>query len=207
MATSFINVQDTVQDSLFENFISANLALDTTRQGIETFVEQTVALFQQQILNDIHLAKNLPPNTICHSCTTHNVLQCPTAGVCKGRPCRYHDRSIPSKKPKRCTIGICDEIKKKILNDHRFSGPGWLNTDATKWCDTNNPWEIAKCFMPKGYNLKKCVADTDITGLLNVIINLKYFSNFITENLQNTSNIFCQVRIKFNLYFKYDKFI
>ena len=44
-----------------------------------------------------------------------------------------------------------------------------------------------------GYNDKMSSSDTDLPGLLSVIINLDEFQNDVTENLTLNTNIFEQV--------------
>lgn len=106
------------------------------------FVEREIKLVHQQIIN------KLPAGAICNSCTTQNVVLCPTKDVCtieRSGKCRFH-----SVLPTSCPNKICDTIAKEIKSIHNYNTPSWRNTDASRWC--TSAWELAKCFLPSdGY--------------------------------------------------------
>ncbi|XP_052766385.1 uncharacterized protein LOC128207479 isoform X2 [Mya arenaria] len=80
-----------------------------------------------------------------------------------------------------------------IEGHHRSNGPSWKNTNANDWC--SNPREVAKCFLPPdGYLNVQTADDTDINGIINLIINCKFFDNYFTDDLARPQNICTKVR-------------
>ena len=66
---------------------------------------------------------------------------------------------------------IIEQIQYQIVQLHHYkTSPEWGNSKRECW--VNNPWEIGKCFLNKGYSTTKNIEDTDCAGLLTIIINL-----------------------------------
>ena len=181
------------------NWIKAALAILFTKEEIEPFVYNEIVQFQMKCLQNITSSNNLPVWTICSHCQTENVIPCPTNGICnvKHGKCKYHkDRTKQYNGSSGCPSHICHNMKSEIQNAHRYYGPSYKNTDATHWC--NNPWEIAKCYMPPdGYKDISSATDTDFNGIISVIINHTDFEAKISEDLSKKNNIFEKVT---NLY-------
>ncbi|XP_053390329.1 uncharacterized protein CXorf38 homolog, partial [Mercenaria mercenaria] len=179
----------------FKNWIKAGLGVLFTKEGIEPFVHDEIKQFQQRCLSDICNNNGLVAGTTCSSCCTENVVVCPLDRKCNASRgiCNFHRNSATQYLPLGCPNNICHNFKSKIQHAHRYFGPSYKNTDATKWC--SNPWEVAKCFMPPdGYKDATNKAETDFNGIISVIMNHKAFQTKIHDDLSKTSNIFEQGR-------------
>ena len=62
----------------------------------------------------------------------------------------------------------------------------WTNTDATKW--TSDYWELAKCYLPYGYDATRNETEADLSGLLSLIINCKDVDNYLTAKVDPDKN-------------------
>ncbi|WAR20371.1 hypothetical protein MAR_002209 [Mya arenaria] len=180
------------QEKKNQNWLKASVAVDITRTGIIPFVTTIVTLLHKDICANVERINGLPPGVTCNACTTPNVLKCRTKGVC-GRlrflPCKFHQTA----KFRKCPANICNEFMLGIEGNHRFNGPSWKNTNASDWY--SNPWEVAKCFLPPdGYLNFKTADDTDINGIINLIINCKFFDSYFTDDLSLLHNICTKVR-------------
>ncbi|XP_053382126.1 uncharacterized protein LOC128549485 [Mercenaria mercenaria] len=179
----------------FKNWIKAGLGVLFTKEGIEPFVHDEIEQFQQKCLSDICNNNGLATGTTCSCCCTENVVVCPTNRICNARRglCNFHRNSATQYLPSGCPNRICHNFKSEIQHAHRYHGPSYKNTDATKWC--SNPWEVAKCFMPPdGYTDATNAADTDFNGIISVIMNYKAFQTKIHDDLSKPNNIFEQGR-------------
>ncbi|XP_060558273.1 uncharacterized protein LOC132718574 [Ruditapes philippinarum] len=179
----------------YNNWVKAQLAVLFTKEGIEPFVCNEIKQFQLQCLDDICYQNGLLSGTLCSNCRTENVIKCPTKRICNVGPgkCSYHRNAATRYNPAGCPYKICNNFTTEIQNVHRYSGPSYKNTDATKWC--SNSWEVAKCFMPPdGYKNKASAAETDFNGIISIILNYKDFQGKIHENLNNKRNMFEEAR-------------
>lgn len=161
-----------------QNWFKSAFAYKTAREGIVDFVENEIIKFHRDVLDSVLLMNSLPAGSTCNSCTTQNVLPCPTKGICRtdGRCLIFHTC---------CTKNICDRIAREIISAHNFHQPSWKNTDASKWCST--PWEVAKCFCPPdGYTSKPSAKDTDFNGLVSVMLNCKCFKTVLGTTAEET---------------------
>ena len=80
--------------------------------------------------------------------------------------------------PSNCANKIAEQVAKEIpkLHTQTPAKVQWVNTDPCNW--TTLPWEVAKCFLSSaGYKDKDNADDTDCSGLLSIIINLKGIGN------------------------------
>ena len=163
--TMSTNLQSVLADRQYKNWLRAGLSLKYAREGILNLVKNDIDNFHQDV-------RTLLAGAQCNSC---QIIQ--TRGVF----------SI------RCPNSVCDKIFTAISNEHRFRKPAWTNTDCQMWC--SDSWQLAKCYMPggRGYASPVTAADTDISGLLNVIINNERFVKLVNANLVNRTNIYCQV--------------
>ncbi|XP_060558473.1 uncharacterized protein LOC132718765 [Ruditapes philippinarum] len=179
----------------YNNWVKAQLAVLLTKEGVEPFVCKEIKQFQLKCLHDICYLNSLPSGTSCSVCCTENLVKCPTNRICNvGRgKCMYHRNVATRYNSSGCPIKICDNFKTEIQNSHRYYGPSYKNSDATKWC--SNFWEVAKCFMPPdGYKGKASAAETDFNGIISVILNHKDFQGKVNENLNKKINIFEEAR-------------
>lgn len=167
------NYQDLFKTPELQNWFKCTLALHITRAGIVDFAEKEMNLFHHYILS------TLPSGSICNSCTTPNVVLCPAKWVCKKGPagkCSFH--SVP---PTGCPKRICDRIANEIVLVHKYGGPSWKNTDASKWC--TSPWELSKSFFPPdGYLMVSTAEDTDFNGFISLIQNCTRLHSQLSPN-------------------------
>ena len=178
----------TLRDHGYTNWVKGGLALKFSRDGIENFVETNIDKFHQNILT------SLPAGPFCYNCSTENIVQCKyNNNFCKfsKNNCTVHNPKDPTKKSRPCPNSVCNVIRDKILNEHRFHGPSWKNTESSRWC--RDPWQLATCYMSAGYQASTSAGQTDLPGLLSVVINNKIFDTEVTDNLSNKNNLFCQV--------------
>ncbi|XP_053378908.1 uncharacterized protein CXorf38-like isoform X2 [Mercenaria mercenaria] len=183
------------QDKEFVNWLKGALALLFAKQGLDDFVNDEITQFQKNILASVFQKKALPAGTVCNSCTTENVLTCPTKNFCRpGGKCKQHDPGQPDKRPNQpCPNNLCKDIRDCIRREHRYNEPSWKNTDARRW--SNDAFEIAKCYMPPdGYSGVTRLADTDFNGTLAVIINNKRFQNKMAAQLNQPNNVCFEAR-------------
>ncbi|XP_053379067.1 uncharacterized protein LOC128548413 [Mercenaria mercenaria] len=163
-------------DKGFQNWIKANLALNITKDGIEDVVLTEINTFHQDTLNDILSPEQILNNDLCRQCKNENILPCPTRGICivKTGLCSFHYTQQKWYRP--CPKHICDRLREKIKQCHKYNFPSWKNTKAEDWCQ--NPWELAKCYLPPdGYLGVTSIAETDINGIVSVIMNHSAFKN------------------------------
>ncbi|KAH3829596.1 hypothetical protein DPMN_102822 [Dreissena polymorpha] len=178
------------------NWIKCNLAQRDVKNVLAEFVEEDIKDLQQHLLHNVQTSKGLPSNTICNRCRIQNLLKCPTGKMCKfkNKACSFHkDASL---KPRQCpTNGLCGDIRIGIIDHHRYGGPSWKNTDASKWC--TDSWTIAKCYMPPdGYLNVKSADNTDFNGVLSVIINCIYCQRRFSKDLNKLINVCTKARDK-----------
>ncbi|XP_045162331.2 uncharacterized protein LOC123527113 [Mercenaria mercenaria] len=137
-----------ISDNKFNNWIKAGLAILITKEGVQPFVEDEIHNFQINCLRDIRQWNNLQEGETCTVCSMKDLMS----------------------KNYRCPNNICNNFKDKIQQAHQYQGPSFKNTDVSEWC--TNPWEVAKCYMPRdGYKEVKSAAKTDFNGIMNVVIN------------------------------------
>ena len=174
-------MEDQLSKHQFSNWVKAGLALNAGKAAIQPLVLSAITAFRDNVLED-------SPTKYCDKCTYTNVIHCRTKGFCYGPPsnCTTHDSSDPDKLSRPCPNDVCGLLLDAISQSHKLK-PIWKNSDAKQWCQ--DPWTIAKCFMPDGYaNASK--ADTDLTGVLSVVINAKFMKNAL---FHPDSWIFAQV--------------
>lgn len=147
-----------------QNWAKCSVAIQVARLGILEFCQSKIKNFHS------YLISKLPPGSAiaCTTCNVRDVLPYSTSGH-RCRVCK-----CPSK---QCPVGICDVLRNEIEKQHRYGVISWKNTNIENWFDT--PWEVAKCyFPPDGYKLKTTGEETDINGLISLILMNKVFESF-----------------------------
>ena len=175
--------EESINDPLYKNWIKAGLAFKFGKQALQTYVENEIQQFRERILDKCAAR-------FCDSCTIENIIPCWTLYVCRGprSHCTYHDVTDLRKLSRPCPNGVCDQLYKEIVAEHRLK-PIWENTDTTQWCQ--NAWTIAQCFMPKEYQHCKSFEDTDFTGILSVVTNATCVRNNLVEPSSSTFTKVC----------------
>lgn len=176
-------LREELSDRNFHNWMKANLAIRFTREGIRDRVFSTINLFSEKIIRNVRTKEQNESGFVCSLCTTENVLYCKTKRICaptKWGHCQFHCSEV--KQFRECPNGICTALREEIKAFHKNKIPSWSNTRAERWCIY--PWEMAKCYMPPdAYFGKDTIDDTDLNGLLSVIINHKDFKDAFDEDI------------------------
>lgn len=174
------DISSKLADKNFHNWLKTGLALHLTKQGLENLIGQEMQTFHADCLQHILTPLQIQNKDYCSQCRTENVVRCPSKGVCiiKGGNCSFHNSSENS--PKACPKRICEQFRGMIVKCHKNNFPSWRNTYTERWC--NSPWEIAKCYMPpNGYIRANSAADTDLNGILSVMLNFKPVAQQVIE--------------------------
>lgn len=193
------NVLDLVQSAEVQDWFKCALALQITKTGVVNLVENEMARFHRDSLNNVLQTYGLPNGSTCNSCTTHSVVPCPTKGICIKRQhsgeCSYH------KGPQKiCPTKICSGLAKAVVSEHKQKAPSWKNVDATKWC--TSAWELAKGFLsPGGYLKATSARDTDFNGLISILQNCLRFQNLLSLKADGENGLLQKVGRAFKIYF------
>ena len=119
----------------------------------------------------------------CSQCKINNLLPWHGAkALCPhvSNPFKCTGCNVRAKKSRRhCPENICGRFYDLIVHDHYRNEPLWDNTDVSRW--TTDYWQIAKCYLSKGYKDKVSVRHTDAGGLLSICINSKTIQRDITH--------------------------
>ncbi|XP_060588894.1 uncharacterized protein CXorf38 homolog [Ruditapes philippinarum] len=189
-----------LDDKRFTNWIKTCIAIDIFRAYVETFVYKEIEKFHSSILETIANENKTKSNIYCSECRTANVLDCKTNNFCTFKHGKCSNHFPPEHTSRSCPKNICNRIKYFILKCHDFNSPTWQNTSAEKWC--YSAWELAKCYMPKGgYFEKQSPAETDLNGIISVMLNNSNISGTIDKSnceeirgycnsLRHTSNFY-----------------
>lgn len=170
-------IQDVFTDQEMTNWLKAWLALNIAKEGLRDFVDDVLFQFKSTKYQPIYSTNTLPITPVCTSCSTANILKCPTYGCCKRKNnvCKTM-HADPTKQFRPCPNGLCDDVRDEIIKFHRYNLPSWKNTSAEQW--VNNHWEIAKCYMPPdGYIGVSSILGTDFNGVISVLLNCKLFDS------------------------------
>ena len=143
--------EEQLNNPKYRNWIKAGLAFKYGKEAIKSFVTKEIRAFKNGVLHYC-------PNSSCNQCSILNLQKA---------------------KQINCPSGVCDTLFNAIAKANNCKQTMWQNTDSTKWCE--NPWTIAQCYMPKGYESSTTFQKTDFTGVLSVIIN----GQFMTKGCQN----------------------
>ncbi|KAK3591478.1 hypothetical protein CHS0354_031584 [Potamilus streckersoni] len=131
----------------------------------------------------IHVKEGLETFVDAESKVLHKdiLTKCTPCGQCTQDGVKHKNRQ------KLCPS--CDSFKDEIKKRHKYSSPNWDNTDVQKW--TNDHWSVSKCIMNPGQSGNHSASDTDISGLLNFIINYKKFQDTKYGDIQNNAVKLC----------------
>ncbi|XP_052791025.1 uncharacterized protein LOC128225054 [Mya arenaria] len=174
-----------------QNWFKSSLALRITKSGLRGLAENGSSRTQRNIHSSIIQTNELNPGTKCSQCLTENLFLCPTRGLCSNpRNCKFHD--TPNKMQRPCTSQICGDFRNEIVSVHRFGNPSWKNTRAEMWC--TNHWEVAKCFMGPGYQDVKSFDDTDLNGVISLMLNCKEFKDNFSFSVASDPNLLTEAR-------------
>ncbi|XP_052229128.1 uncharacterized protein LOC127843272 isoform X4 [Dreissena polymorpha] len=175
---------DVFSEQEITNWLKGCLGLNIAKHALEVFVDRELKDVHTRMFQKVRRRLNLPATTVCTNCCTANLLKCPTHNVCKKQG-KYFCKSMhnaPNKKPRPCSLKICDEVRDEIIQEHRYDQPSWKNTAAEHW--ENNHWQIAKCFLPPdGYTGVGSAHETDFNGIISVMLNCKHFDSKVSFSI------------------------
>uniref|UniRef100_UPI00358FFB5F uncharacterized protein CXorf38 homolog n=1 Tax=Myxine glutinosa TaxID=7769 RepID=UPI00358FFB5F len=91
-----------------------------------------------------------------------------------------HNQHVCTTTPKgfNSDCSTCDMWKNLIIRNHQ-------NPRTIQWNNsrlpllTENPWEVAKMFMPRGQKFKFEASEIDVAAILNLLANCKHFGKFM----------------------------
>jgi hypothetical protein len=184
-----------LDSDLFANWVRGSKGLEYLQEGLQEFVGEKVLQCRYYTLQKIILTLPSGSPQQCNQCTENNLLpeHFNTTKACNRRTC--HQKSSNNcfgSRPvgrRKCPNGICSKFYDGIIDEHVFHDPLWKNTDPSMWCSDPNGWSYAKCFqVAKGPGTS--AKDTDVAGLLSIIINNKTMQHFVTEINPHTKSSF-----------------
>jgi len=186
-------LQEYIKRPDFQIWLHAKTVEEELRKFVLSIVSNEIKILRNKILTSneseaLHIKTIKEAGITCTECETPNLLECPTSQFCKKTSgvCQKHG-DVKSWCPKPCPLSLCDRFKRKLTRKHKFKSPCWENTDAKCWATSD--FEVAKCFLPKTYVLKKSLSEVDTVGLLHICINCKAFRVWISgwDQLDNTA--------------------
>ncbi|XP_060575833.1 uncharacterized protein LOC132733247, partial [Ruditapes philippinarum] len=185
-----------LKNNKYRQLVKADLGLRYLQEGLAPFCDDIGRQQHKDIINQIQQTKTPQPNVPCVACQI-TTLQPDhvrvSRGICPFKQDKCNCCFPNNKKP--CPNNVCGAIYDNIIQNHASMPPApfWRNSDAQQW--STDPWSVCKCFInAPGYKAITSAADTDITGLLHLIINDKYFHSHIGCNVAGTNNLFAKVR-------------
>ena len=152
-----------LDDPEYKNWIKVSLALIHSKEALHDFTKN--------VIDDLHRDIKTRVGT----------------GICTGTSACNTNRK--GGKPPSCPS--CDLWVKEIKSQNKGQLQ-WKNADPTKW--DKDPWEIAKCFMNVQGGKASSAAvtgpdKTDLSGMLNVLINCKKFRNDHISDIKLAENV------------------
>ncbi|CAL8278328.1 unnamed protein product [Lota lota] len=132
----------------YKNWLKAGQCLRVLTDGIAPYVDREIRSFHGDILNQ----------------NTQLRRRCQRACSLKGKQLSL-------------LCPLCLEWSKVILRHHRqpnVSTVNWDNCSPGRW--SQDHWELAKAYMPKGANKKSALQQCDASALLNLLNFCNWFS-------------------------------
>ncbi|XP_053390924.1 uncharacterized protein LOC128553773 [Mercenaria mercenaria] len=174
---------DKIKNKPYRNWVRGALGLFYLHKGLYRFTDRVVKAEHARIIQ--HL-------TPCTGCAIENILPVHAAS---GKGCIQKNKGkCNCRKRTNRNCPTCSQIYDDIVHQHRFKEPHWV-TDCSTWYSDH--WQFAKCFLTttiKGSN--NTAADTDVSGLLSIIINGEFFQSELHCSIDpyTGTDIFSQVR-------------
>ena len=151
-----------LNDPGYKNWIKVSLALIQSKEALRDFTKN--------VIDDLH--DDIKTKVGSGTCD----------GTCNTPKCSAKEPSCPS-----CVKWV-KEVKAQTKGTQIF----WRNVDKSKWHD--DPWEMAKCWMnPQGDKASAAAVTgpdkTDLSGMLNVLINCKEFNGNHIKEIKLAGNV------------------
>lgn len=148
--------KEKLKETDFHNWLKIVLGIHFTKLTILSLVTSVIKVFHSDALTEVFGSDDVGEEQICAQCLRDNIV------------------NPNSKTFKKCSKNVCHQLAQQIRNNHEYSIPSWKNSRPARWCQC--PWELAKCFMPRdGYLSANTAEETDLNGILSVMINHKAF--------------------------------
>lgn len=165
---------DQLNDPLYKNWLKAGLGLKYLKKGLENFVSSEIQITFANINGNV---SQLLSSSSSLDCSKQTYFTQSTKSPPKYF-CSYDNSYDKNQCDKNCPNLVCSKLVEEIAKFHRHGKPIWSNTDPCFW--TSDAWEIAKCFLSvDGYSHTRNAADTDCSGLLSIMINMKHIGTIL----------------------------
>ncbi|XP_060554206.1 uncharacterized protein LOC132715231 [Ruditapes philippinarum] len=177
-----------LEDPLYKNWVRSALSLKYLKEGIYGFVDQFSKQHHSNLLQS-YIKGTGSPATSCTECTSENLMPDHPRHQCiqKFRSKCFCNNPVGRRK---CPNNFCSRLYDLIVIAHDERNPLWINTDPGKWYMDH--WEIAKCYLSTtGYSEQGTAGDTDVAGLLSIIVNNIEIRNYVDfiDNIRKVRDI------------------
>ena len=174
-------LKDRLTDQEYQDWLKAGLVLKHLKEGLESFLDHESSQLQQRVINIV--SSKLPQGVTLQQ-----------------KNCRCTSNDAKNRNWTCPFYGLCSNLAKELVREHRLGKLMLDSTDVVAWTNHKESWEIAKCFMARGYRDKATAQETDCTGLMGLIANCQAISRkFQPQNTQQT-NAFEEVIILLSMY-------
>jgi hypothetical protein len=155
----------------------AFILLQHTRDVLVPFCGEIIKHQHQTLLQTVKQKCNIDIMT-CSVCEIQTLSPYHVRTKKNSCPLRYHHcNCLKSKETYECPTKVCGAIYDELIKLHICRSPYMMKLDISKLYE--DPWEVNKCFIPYICN-SNSLEDTDITGILHIIINSKSFNDRLT---------------------------
>lgn len=139
----------------FENWMKAVHMMFEGQKGLKGLNLHVARLIQQNALESVRQGHGLNERGECGTCLTNQ----------------------ETRKEDRCIFNYVFGL----LRYERNETLGWASTTIVLWRD--DPWNVAKVFMPEYYNKWESKDGTDINGFLNFMKNCTLFEHYLEKDI------------------------
>lgn len=186
-----VDFNPTSQVQLEKNWVIAASALKCVRNCIAPYVDFHIQKHYKNAVKSVCNEFPANANYLNDNCTRNNLLPAHKPLEC---PCRFKERCFCRKPFNRrlCPNHFCSLFYDRIVADHVFSDPKWVNTDPSRW--SQDHWEYARCFIPtlEDQNVHSA-EDSGLLSLINICLNHRQFqqtTGFLSEYLRKVCKYF-----------------
>ncbi|XP_060562080.1 uncharacterized protein LOC132721728, partial [Ruditapes philippinarum] len=170
-----------------KNYLYAMILLQQAHDVLVPFCGEIIKHQHQTLLQTVQQEHNIAIMT-CSVCEIQTLSPYHVRTAKNYCPLGYHRcNCLKSKETYECPTKVCGTMYDEIIKLHIKRSPSMMNLDISKLYE--DPWEIAKCFIPYSCNLDS-LQDTDLSGILYIIINNKSFNDRVT-----TMDLFNELRV------------
>jgi len=153
------------------NWIKASLSLLNLKEGLSEELNDQAIQFHFNIKQSVAAkCSNAVTSPRCTSCTSKLIKRSKkltSAGTCWCINCQSN---------------VCNQWLDELIQYHEhLPGPkvAWANCDPTLWA--SQPWEVAKVFQPVGCEHHRNAEESDVAGLLTLMLDCKFFQKLVSN--------------------------